>query len=99
MSTSETKTIKVELLGQQFTLKGEENPAHLERVASHVRKKLGLISTGSKSISPTKLALLTALNIASDYIKANDEIEQLKRDVESYSQELLQILEEEMKQT
>ena len=94
MATSKQTTVKVELLGQQFTLRGEDDPAHLERVADYVRRKLGDVGAGTRSVAPTKLALLTALNIADEHLKTVDENEHLKQEVESRSRRLLELLDQ-----
>lgn len=94
MAKSKQTTLKVELLGQQFTLRGEEDTGHLERVADFVKRKLGDVGAGTRSVGPTKVALLTALNIADDYIKAMDESTELKREVETRSRTLLELLDQ-----
>ena len=94
MAKNNQIAVKIELLGQQFTMRGDEDRVHLKRVADYVKRKLVEVSTGTRSVGPTKVALLTALNVADDYFKAIDETNQLKSEVEARSHTLLKILDQ-----
>lgn len=80
--------MEVVLLGQRMVLKSDDDPKHLERVASFVKRKVDELS--AQSTAPVqKLALLTALNIADDYLRAVDEAREFKRQVAAKSKALL----------
>ncbi len=62
MSVSDRKirqTIEVTILGQRMLLKADEDPKHVERLASYVNRKVDEASGGG-SVATTKLAILAA---------------------------------------
>ena len=57
------KPIEVEILGQRYSLSGEGDEAYIRDLAQYVDGKMREISKTAGSIPPTKLALLSAINI------------------------------------
>ncbi len=78
---------KVEVIigGSIYSLKGGESQEHIQKVAALIdRKILELQKSNIKtSLNTSKLYMLAAINVADEYIK-------LKKEYESYEQELLQ---------
>lgn len=85
---SEKRTVEVQILGQRMVLKASDDPRHVERLASYVKRKVDEASAHGP-ISSSKLALLAALNIADDYFKAMDEAREFKRQVAVKSRAML----------
>lgn len=74
-------TARVVLLGEEFTLKGETDEVHLQRVATEVEALMRRISEEMNMHGqPSKVALLAALNLM-------DELTQLKRKQETMERE------------
>ncbi len=71
-----------------MVLKASDDPRHVERLASYVKRKVDEASAHGP-ISSSKLALLAALNIADDYFKAMDEAREFKRQVAVKSRAML----------
>lgn len=91
MSVSDPKirqTIEVTILGQRMLLKADEDPKHVERLASYVNRKVDEVSGGG-SVATTKLAILAALNIANDYFRELDQSNEFKQWVAEKSRSLL----------
>lgn len=65
-------TVEVRLLGNSYKLQAGDNPEHVKSVANFVKSKLDEISKAAPDYSNTQLAILTALNIADDYLKGSD---------------------------
>jgi cell division protein ZapA (FtsZ GTPase activity inhibitor) len=66
-------TARVRLLGEELTLRGEEDAVHLERLASELDVMLKRMANDLNLTSqPTRAALLVAVNLL-------DELNQLKR--------------------
>lgn len=84
----ENRTIEVQILGQRMVLKANDDPRHVERLASYVKRKVDEASAHGP-ISSAKLALLAALNIADDYFRAMDEAREFKRQVATKSRAML----------
>lgn len=85
--------VEVQILGQRMLLRSDDDPRHVERLASYVKRKVDEVSTSGSVASP-KLALLAALNIADDYFRALEEARELKRQVALKSRALLDDLDE-----
>ena len=85
---ADKQTVEIHILGQRMVLKAQEDPRHVERLASYVKRKVDEAS-GHGPISSTKLAVLAALNIADDYFRAMDEAREFKKQVAVRSRVLL----------
>jgi cell division protein ZapA len=69
------RIVKVQILGQNFTLSSESDEAYIRKIADYVEKKVQEILDYSKAIASFNAAILAALNIADDYhhLKENQE--------------------------
>ena len=86
------RSVEVHILGQRMSLKADDDPRHVERIAAYVKRKVDELSGGGP-LSATKLAVLAAINIADDYFRALDEGRAFKREVAARSRALLEELE------
>lgn len=59
-----TKTIDVEIYGQRYSIRGEADDAYIRRLASYVDQHMRQLAEGMKTATPSKLAVLTAINLA-----------------------------------
>ncbi|WP_227936650.1 cell division protein ZapA [Alkalihalobacillus deserti] len=78
---NEKQKITVSIYGQQYTVVGEEPPAHVKEVAQTVDQKMREIKKRNPYLDTTRLAVLTAVNIVDDYIKLTKENERLNEKV------------------
>lgn len=67
--------ISVNILGEKYVVRGEAQPDHISEVAHIVDSRMRELRSSAGSLNKTKLAVLTALNLA-------DELLQLKKDQE-----------------
>jgi len=72
------KTFRVTILDQEYLIKSEENEEQVHRVAEYVNEKLKEIRENAQDLSERKMAILAALNIASEFFQLLKE-----RDVQS----------------
>ncbi|OIN98223.1 hypothetical protein AUJ66_01320 [Candidatus Desantisbacteria bacterium CG1_02_38_46] len=70
MSNKENK-IKVEIFGTSYILRGESDIEYMQELASYVDRKMREIQKETGIISPTKIAILSALNIADELCKTS----------------------------
>jgi cell division protein ZapA len=75
------KTI-VNIGGKEYTIAGSESAEYIHRVALCVNQKMSELKQGNEQLNNTLLAVLTAINIADDYIKTKDELEDTKKELE-----------------
>lgn len=67
----------VEIYGESYALKGNIEPERIKLVAALVDAKMKAIAKNNAYLSPTKIAVLAALNIAEDYLKLENDFNQL----------------------
>lgn len=70
--------IAVRILGQEHYLVSTDDKDYVQQVAKMVDDRMQAILKGNSSISYTKIAILTALNLADDLTKARQKVEELK---------------------
>lgn len=75
------KTI-VNIGGKEYTIAGSESAEYIHRVALCVNQKMSELKQGNEQLNNTLLAVLTAINVADDYIKTRDELEAIKKELE-----------------
>ncbi len=77
--TGQPKTrVSVRIYGQDYTIVGTESPAHIRLVAAFVDDKMHEFSEKNPMLDVPKLAVLTAVNIASEYLKLKEEYNRLR---------------------
>lgn len=69
--------ISVRILGQDHYLISTDDPIYVEKIAKLVDDRMQAIMKSNSSLSYTKVAILTALNLADDLSKARQQIEEL----------------------
>lgn len=91
-----SKTMDVEIYGQRYTIKGEADEEYIKKVAAYVDEQMRLLAKGMKTATPTKLAVLTALNIADSFFRAEQQRELREADVERRALSLMESIEESL---
>jgi cell division protein ZapA len=87
---------KVEIFGEKYTLRADAELEHIQRVAQYVDGKFSEVAKSSPTLSTSKMAILTSLNIADELIRLEEEKERSERSVLSKVGELISLLEQEM---
>jgi cell division protein ZapA len=91
-----TKTIEVEIYGQQFSINGGADDAYVHKLAEMVDKQMKQVAQGMKTATPHKLAVLAALNIAHELRECEKKIQQMEADMERRMLLLMESIEEQM---
>lgn len=81
VSHSKQSRVTVEIFNRSYTIIGEEDQQHLNRVAGLVNDKMREIKEKNRSLDTSRLAVLTAVNTMNDYLKLQKEYEQLKTSI------------------
>ena len=84
----------VRVAGREYTLVGEDSEEQIRRVAIYVDRKMTELAMASRLDAQT-VAVLTAMNIADDLIKAQDENTHLRRELLSMQEKLASIRNDE----
>jgi cell division protein ZapA len=64
-----THRVSVEILGERYTIRGEAEPGYIAEVARMVDERMRELQEASPSIARSKLAVLTAINIADELMQ------------------------------
>ena len=80
------RPLDVEIMGQRLTVTSDDDDGHVRQVAEYVDQQMRRLADGRTAASMTQLALLAALNIASEYWKLQHEQEELHRTINRLSQ-------------
>jgi cell division protein ZapA len=81
--------VEVEILGQRLTVASDDGEEHVRQVAGYVEAQMQRLAHGRVPAATVHLALVTALNIASDYRKLQDQHEELYRTISRLTQRVL----------
>lgn len=68
MSEKKTK-VTVEIYGESYALKGDIEPERIMRLAAMLDERMKKTAKANLRLSPTKIAVLTALNIADEFLR------------------------------
>ena len=78
--------VLIEICGEEYTFIAEESSAYMQRVGAYVDGKMREILDASK-VGRTDAAVLTAVNIADELLKAQSAAEQLRGQIKGYVDE------------
>lgn len=81
--------LEVEIMGQRLTVASEDGEEHVRQVARYVEEQMQRLADGRLTATTLQLALVTALNIASEYRKLQHQQEELCQKVDRMAQRLL----------
>lgn len=74
---------EVEIFGDSYILKGNAPPEYLEMLAEYVNQKMEYIHEKCPGLTVSKIAILTAINIADELMKMKREYRNLVRQQET----------------
>ncbi len=69
------RSVEVKIMGQSFTVTSEEGEEHLHKVAEVVDTTMRQVAGGAGAVTTVNVAILAALNIASECQKLKEERE------------------------
>lgn len=98
----ESNKVKVKIYGQEYVIAGEKTKEEIIQVAAHVDMKMQEVTEAAKAagVVPSNIAVLSAVNIASEYFQMLEEMEELKRmniQLEKDAQHYVQLWDESKK--
>jgi cell division protein ZapA len=84
----EKRSIEVEIFGHRYQLKSEFPEEQVKHVAAYVDGKMREVAQGTKSVDSLHIAILTALNIAQDYLQEKGNNEEILQRIEEKADRL-----------
>lgn len=84
---------KVHIFGQSYHLKSGEGPERTREVARLVDEKMNLVATQAGAADHFRIAVLTALHLADEYLSLEKEHQHLQSEVSSKADRIAALLE------
>ena len=78
--------VTMDICGEEYTLVADENAAYMEKVGSMVNDKMNELMAQAH-VGRTDAAVLAAVNLADELIKAQQASENLRRQLKTYLDE------------
>ena len=91
-----TKTIDVEIYGQRYSIRGEADDVYIRRLASFVDEHMRTLEEGMKTATPSKLAVLTAINLAHQFFASEKTRNSGEADVDLRMETFMESIEKQM---
>jgi cell division protein ZapA len=88
--------IRVEILGQEYTVKSDEGEERVKDIAEYVNRKIKEVSERTKTVSTLNLAILAAMNIANDYLEAVEDKKAFTRTIEDKSGRMIEMIDSQI---
>lgn len=82
-------SVIVNIGGEEYPITGFSDPAHIRRVAEFVDGRMRRVAQMSRSKAKDKIAVLTALSIASELLEKTDNLGDLQHAVDNRLSDLL----------
>lgn len=79
---SSVNRVTVSIFNEEYIVKGEDNPEYIEMLASFVDRRMKMIQQRNPNLSSTKVAVLTALNLADELNKLQEDYDELVKNLE-----------------
>ena len=86
------KAIEVTIMGQKFLVKSESNEDYVAKVAGYVDGKVNEVLNNTKAVASMQVALLTAMNIADEFLKFRSEKADRLGKVEKKIQDMIELI-------
>ncbi|MBN1884658.1 MAG: cell division protein ZapA [Candidatus Krumholzibacteriota bacterium] len=93
---TETSTEKVEIFGQEYKIKGVGDPRYIHKIAGYVDMKMREIAHSSGIMSQSRIAILTALNIADELFQERESKDDTVRALDRQALKLSELLDDKV---
>ncbi|TNF22362.1 MAG: cell division protein ZapA [Deltaproteobacteria bacterium] len=80
---------EITLMGREFRIRSDDDPAHVQALADYVNAKIDELSGGQGHVASQQVLLMTTLNLADELFKIRAEHERLTERIRSTSRTLL----------
>ena len=82
LSDGQKTRLTVDIYGYQYTIVGTESEYHIRRVTEKlVDDKMREIGNRNATLDTQKIAVLTAVNMVNDYLKMEEELQEMKMEL------------------
>ncbi|MFV9511131.1 cell division protein ZapA [Tepidibacillus sp. LV47] len=82
MNEAQKNRLTISIFGQQYTIVGKASPNYIRMISGYVDEKMREIAKSNQRLDSTKIAVLTAVNIADEYFRLKQEYDELLKLIE-----------------
>jgi len=93
---TDPRSVTVSIYGRDYTLKGEAEPAYVQKVAALVDQKMREIADQSALASTSKVAILVAVNLADELLRERQKHQQALAMLDERTGQITAFLDKEM---
>ncbi|MCK5127188.1 MAG: cell division protein ZapA [candidate division Zixibacteria bacterium] len=93
---SHNNRVRVNIYGEEYTVRSDGNMDYITEVADYVDKKMRDIAEKMPNKSPARVAVLAALNITDELLQERQGGERDLSDIEKRTSDILSILDEKL---
>ncbi len=88
------ESVQVEIFGQTYSIKGQNNPEYIRELASFLNDKMKDVQKGTGTVDPLRVAILTALTITDELYRLRDQLSALEETTDTAAKRLLNLTEQ-----
>lgn len=88
---AEKNRVSVKIGGMNYTLVSEDNVEYIKKVAALVDDKMNEIGSAHNCLTSNSKAVLTAINIADDFLKRNDKVREVLNENEALKRRIREL--------
>jgi cell division protein ZapA (FtsZ GTPase activity inhibitor) len=85
--------VRIRILNEEYTIAGPRPAEEMQAAAAYVSEVLGQISAATADASATKLAVLAAINIASELLELRSRADRIESTIRGGAARMLALLE------
>lgn len=74
--------VTVNIYNEEYVIRGNENPEYMQMLGSYVDRRMRMIGQRNHNLSTNKVAVLTALNLADELNKLQEDYDELVKKLE-----------------
>lgn len=79
---NQVNKVTVTIYNEDYIVKGTEKPDYIEMLASYVDRRMRMVQQRNVNLSTSKVAVLTALNLANELNKLQEDYDELVKNLE-----------------
>lgn len=88
----DARSVPVNIFGQEYTLRTEDEAAYVESLAAYVDGRMREVADKTRTADTVKIAILAALNIADDLHRQQRDSDDARRDLRERTGRIVDLL-------
>lgn len=77
MTEKKINKITVQIFGELYNIKGDQEPERIRRIARLVHDQMRKVAASNPSLPPARIAILAALTIAEEHLRLEEDYQQM----------------------